>query len=839
VMALSWTTSGTNGGKAIHLRAKEDIADLSKYAIGVTNNGGGTDSIEYRFPVMSVSAGEDILLAREDSTLSAYFTSCASEFEYVIQSDAMNQNGDDGIELFGDTTVIETYGDANIDGTGEAWDYAGSWAYKDNNVWTYGGVDCAATSTTMEDSACPYPLCDFGQDEGIERSVLFLGNSYTFYFDMPTIVQDLASSVGDKLVHDENTTGGYTLENHLADGESIGKIRKGGWDYVVLQEQSTRPVRDIEIVEEQTFAKAAALDSIRHLANPVGDVMFFMTWGRKNSYEGLSFEGMNDLLRERYRTMQANQNGLISPVGAVWRYIRDNSPAIELYDPDESHPSNAGSYLSACTFYTSIFQKDPTALSYDFDLSASDAQTIRAAVKAVVFDSLSYWNDYKPLPNKGITVDFDNLAEGAIFMDTTAIDFAVSAASDNSQIEEVTFIANGDTLATDNSAPYNTTVTIDGIGDYILTAVAKDANGDQNYAIRNIIRTSSDVPKDLELAGIFALSWSTEPGVNSGKAVHLRALADIPDLSVYGIGVANNGGGTDGMEYTFPAISIAAGDDILLAREDDALTTYFGDCAEEIEHVIQTEAMNQNGDDAVELYSGFTVIETYGDINVDGTGQEWEYTGSWAYKDNNVWIYGGLGCAANSTTMQDSGCIYPLCVPAEVIDDATLSDLKVDGETINGFVSGLLNYALELPIDQITVPEVTVTSSDDNATFSITIADALPGLTSVVVTAVDGTTQLTYTIAFTLEDGGGTVLRVEELVDLKFIMQNGRLYMKGESLRDVRYVEAYSLSGKRVYKQGINNSTMTELIVPRGAVSIIRLRNDAGNVVYNKKIMVH
>jgi hypothetical protein len=159
VLALEWTTSGTNGGKALHFKAVEDIADLSNYAIGIANNGGGTDSIEYRFPAMAVANGDDILLSREDATLSAYFGDCISEFEHVIQSDAMTQNGDDAIELYSGTTIIEIYGDPNIDGTGEAWDYEGSWAHKLGGTWIYGGQSCATTSTTSNDSNCSYPLC--------------------------------------------------------------------------------------------------------------------------------------------------------------------------------------------------------------------------------------------------------------------------------------------------------------------------------------------------------------------------------------------------------------------------------------------------------------------------------------------------------------------------------------------------------------------------------------------------------------------------------------------------------------------------------------------------------
>ncbi len=836
VMALLWTTSGTNGGKAIHLKAKEDITDLSVYAIGVANNGGGSDSIEYRFPVMSVAAGDDILLAREDSTLSAYFGTCAGEFEHILQTDEMNQNGDDAIELYSDTTVIETYGDANVDGSGQLWEYSGSWAYKDHGIWMYGSPDCAATSDLMENSVCPYPMCGFVPPQREERSVLFLGNSYTFYNDMPKIVQDLAASVGDVLVKDENTVSSYTFEDHLSDGESIGKMKQGGWDYVVLQEQSTRPVKDISLVETQTFAKAAELDSIREMANPVGDVMFYMTWGRKNSYDGMSFNEMNDLLRERYRTMQSNQNGLISPVGAVWRYVRDNHSGLELYDPDESHPSNIGSYLSAVTFYTSIFQKDPTALNFDFDLSADDAKTIRAAVKAVVFDSLSYWNEYKPLKQPNISVDFDNLEDGSIALDTATLDFSVSASSSDSQIDEVIYLANGDTVATVTSAPYSPSIELDGIGNFTIAAIAKDANGGQNYAVRNITRTPSDVAKDLELVGVLALRWSTEPGGNSGKAVHLRALADIPDLSVYGIGVANNGGGTDGLEYNFPSMSVMAGDDILLAREDDAIAAYFGDCANEIEHVIQSDEMNQNGNDAIELFSGITVIETFGDANVDGIGQDWEYTGSWAYKEEGTWIYGGVDCGLSSTSIENTECPYPLCVSDEVTDDASLSDLQVDGTTIDGFVSGLLNYAVELPANQTTVPVVTATTNDPNATAEVIDATELPGVTNVVVTAVDGTTQQTYTIVFSLADGGGETVTGLDRDDFRLFIQNGQLNILGGSIEKVRNIEIYSMSGKRIAKQKLNNDKHAEMSVPLDRVLIIRMSDEKDQLLFNKKL---
>ncbi len=327
IMALTWDGSGTNDGKAIHLVANQDIADLSLYGLGTANNGLGTDGNEFTLPAISVAAGDDILVAREIALLSTYLGGCAGEFEHVLQAEsAINQNGDDAIELFQGDTVIETYGDANVDGTGEAWEYSGTWAYKFDGFWTTGGLDCSVGSTTSADSNCPYPICN----------------------------------------------------------------------------------------------------------------------------------------------------------------------------------------------------------------------------------------------------------------------------------------------------------------------------------------------EALSLKGVLALSWEGS-GTNGGKAVHLKVNKNIPDLSIYSIGVANNGGGTDGIEYTLPAIAVEEGDDILLAREQATIAAYFGGCIDSFEHIIETESMNQNGDDAIELFNGNTVVETFGDVDVDGTGAAWEYSGSWAYKEGTTWMTGGVDCAVGSTTTQESACTYPAC----------------------------------------------------------------------------------------------------------------------------------------------------------------------------------
>ncbi|MBL4624603.1 MAG: PKD domain-containing protein, partial [Flavobacteriales bacterium] len=117
--------------------------------------------------------------------------------------------------------------------------------------------------------------------------------------------------------------------------------------------------------------------------------------------------------------MADGNNALVSPVGAVWKYIRTNWPSIGLYSADGSHPSQTGSYAAACCFYSIIFEKDPTLLTYNYTLNQVDADSIKMATKRIVFDSLANWNvgNYDPIAN--FTTTTNGLS--ASFTDTSTV----------------------------------------------------------------------------------------------------------------------------------------------------------------------------------------------------------------------------------------------------------------------------------------------------------------------------------------------------------------------------------------------------------------------------------
>ena len=231
------------------------------------------------------------------------------------------------------------------------------------------------------------------------KKALFIGNSYTLENNLAQITASIASSVGDKLIFSTSAIPNYSLQQHSTNSTSLSLIRQGGWDYVVLQEYSQYPSEPLAWVESNVYPFARYLNNEINAYNSSAETVFYMTWGRKNGDASrcavlpvvCTYVGMDDLTRERYMYMaQANQ-AIVSPVGAVWRYIRENYPSIELYQTDGSHPSAAGSYAAACCFYAAIFRKDPSLATYNFTIDPTDALKIRAAAKQVVFYNLKTW----------------------------------------------------------------------------------------------------------------------------------------------------------------------------------------------------------------------------------------------------------------------------------------------------------------------------------------------------------------------------------------------------------------------------------------------------------------
>ena len=93
-------------------------------------------------------------------------------------------------------------------------------------------------------------------------SVLFIGNSYTYANDLPTVFVNLTNSLSDIATVDSKTNGGFTFQNHLDDPATHVKIESKKWDYVVLQGQSQEPSFPTAQVNQATLPPAVSLAEV-------------------------------------------------------------------------------------------------------------------------------------------------------------------------------------------------------------------------------------------------------------------------------------------------------------------------------------------------------------------------------------------------------------------------------------------------------------------------------------------------------------------------------------------------------------------------------------------------
>ncbi len=199
------------------------------------------------------------------------------------------------------------------------------------------------------------------QERSPSLRILFLGNSYTYFNNLPEIFTKLAQAGNQVGVETRMIApGGWRLLDHWEKGEARKVLRESKWDIVILQEQSTLGMNfyidgRIRIAGDQVF-RPYAEKWVSEIRQTGAIPMLYSTWARKATPEDQA------ALNYAYMRAAGDLDAQIAPVGSAWEKVRKQHPSLELYYVDGSHPSRAGTYLAACTFYAAIFHKSPVGL---------------------------------------------------------------------------------------------------------------------------------------------------------------------------------------------------------------------------------------------------------------------------------------------------------------------------------------------------------------------------------------------------------------------------------------------------------------------------------------------
>ena len=221
------------------------------------------------------------------------------------------------------------------------------------------------------------------------KKILFVGNSYTGQV-RSAVTKFFAASAHREIRLEFITPGGRTLKQHGGTAQTVQKISAGGWDIVVLQDQSQTPA----VFPEKFLTASKGLNKV--ITDSGAKTAYYQTWGRRdgdkqNTGRFGTYTKMQDALTKSYAQAAKRDKAILVPVGEVWRAFRkrDSKLGRELYKGDGSHPSATGAYLAACCLYAVLTGGDPASVKFDGGLPAAQASAIREITREITRQTVS------------------------------------------------------------------------------------------------------------------------------------------------------------------------------------------------------------------------------------------------------------------------------------------------------------------------------------------------------------------------------------------------------------------------------------------------------------------
>ncbi len=273
------------------------------------------------------------------------------------------------------------------------------------NAFSDSTVICAYNAVTVADGAsvCLYSEGKPSQPGSFWRfrngvatvwetvRVLFIGNSFTYYSDIPSLFGYIADSAGELVVVESVTCGSWNLTKFADVNDEYGRqideklSSASDYDAVVLQEQSTRPLTNY----------TAFLTAVKTLKTKIDktqddcDVCLYSTWGYAEAAAeyGKTIPELEQSIYEKYALAAEEIKADVCRVGAAFSTVYIGYPDINLYHEDNKHPSYSGAFLSACVHAATILGCDPRAASYTGELDRETADILKQVAYETVFGS--------------------------------------------------------------------------------------------------------------------------------------------------------------------------------------------------------------------------------------------------------------------------------------------------------------------------------------------------------------------------------------------------------------------------------------------------------------------
>lgn len=231
--------------------------------------------------------------------------------------------------------------------------------------------------------------------------ILMIGNSLTYTNNIPAMVQNLCRASGINATVESVTLGGNSLTDDVNPGTGNGypsleakknvsqqmynKLKYQKWDYVILQGKS-----DETTAIPDKFKNAVA--TLAPLVKASGaQMVLYCTWAPDWKSAVWDIDQQQSKIADVYYSAARQQGCSLAPSGIAFARERTLYPDLDLYisSGDRLHPSVAGSYLSACCIYSTLFGKSAEGINYYPSINgktSAQAQQIEQNMQALAAD---------------------------------------------------------------------------------------------------------------------------------------------------------------------------------------------------------------------------------------------------------------------------------------------------------------------------------------------------------------------------------------------------------------------------------------------------------------------
>lgn len=212
--------------------------------------------------------------------------------------------------------------------------------------------------------------------------VLFIGNSFTYFNDMPYAFLNMVKTVDPDSRVESIAYGGYSLEQYCDETTEVGKlviskIVSYEWDYIVLQEQSLLPCTDPDRF-------LSAVKKLSQIISQVGaKVILYQTWAYEKGSQklldtGMTYEEMADTLKKAYDRAASEASATVAPVGETFARVSSSEYVTRLLNSNDNyHPSTSGSYLAACIIFRTITGRSTIGLPCPSNVSLYNLSVVQ------------------------------------------------------------------------------------------------------------------------------------------------------------------------------------------------------------------------------------------------------------------------------------------------------------------------------------------------------------------------------------------------------------------------------------------------------------------------------